>query len=156
MPRSFTGSLARRLDAACAVRVLEVDRPMPLEPGHVYIGRGDADVVVERRLGRLVANTVAVDGSPWHPSVDRLVNSALALVPAESIIGVQLTGMGDDGAAAMTLLRQRGGRTIAESETTAAVFGMPGELVRRGGATAVLDCDRIGWQLAHWAMKESR
>ncbi|WP_456316544.1 chemotaxis protein CheB [Teichococcus cervicalis] len=72
--------------------------------------------MVERRLGRLVANAVRADASLWHPSVDRLVRSALGLVPPAALIGVQLTGMGDDGAAAMAELRRLGGRTIAESE----------------------------------------
>ncbi len=154
MPAAFTGSFARRLDGICAVTVLEVTRAMPLAEGHVYIGRGDADVVIERRLGRLVVNSVARGDSPWHPSVDRLVRSALAALPAKGMIGVQLTGMGDDGADAMALLRAQGGRTIAESEETAAVFGMPGELIRRAGATLVLPCDRIAERLLAWTSED--
>jgi two-component system chemotaxis response regulator CheB len=62
-----------------------------------------------------------------------------------------LTGMGDDGADAMVQLRQRGGRTIAESEETAIVWGMPGELVKRGGASVVLPVQRIADQINRWA-----
>jgi two-component system chemotaxis response regulator CheB len=62
-----------------------------------------------------------------------------------------LTGMGDDGAAAMTRLRAGGGRTIAEAEETAVVWGMPGELVKRGGASVVLPVHRIADQLTRWA-----
>jgi two-component system chemotaxis response regulator CheB len=58
--------------------------------------------------------------------------------------------MGDDGAAAMTELRSRGGRTIAESEETAVVWGMPGELVKRGGASLVLPLERIVAQMRLW------
>ena len=61
-----------------------------------------------------------------------------------------LTGMGDDGSAAMTDLRARGGRTIAESEDTAVVWGMPGDLVKRGGASIVLPLQRIASQMRHW------
>jgi two-component system chemotaxis response regulator CheB len=61
-----------------------------------------------------------------------------------------LTGMGDDGAAAMTQIRKRGGRTIAESEDTAVVWGMPGELVKHGGASLVLPIERIADQLKRW------
>jgi two-component system chemotaxis response regulator CheB len=127
---------------------------MPILGGHVYIGRGDADVVIERRLGRPVVNSVRVAESLWHPSVDRLVQTAMEVMPAASLTGVQLTGMGDDGAAAMAALKAAGGRTIAESEATAAVFGMPGELIRRGGATAVLPCDKIAERLLTWAALE--
>jgi two-component system chemotaxis response regulator CheB len=153
MPASFTGVFARRMDGLCALEVVEVGAPIPLEPGRVYIGRGDADLVLEKRLGRLVASSVRSDGSLWHPSADRLVRSAMQAMPAASLAGVLLTGMGDDGAAAMTELRQRGGRTIAEAEQTAVVFGMPAELIRRGGAEAVLPADDVARQLLAWARR---
>ena len=70
-----------------------------------------------------------------HPSTDRLVRSAMEQVPAAQLIGVLMTGMGNDGAEAMGALRQGGGVTIAESEETAVVWGMPGELTRAGGAS---------------------
>ena len=153
MPSSFTGVFARRLDGICALEVVEVDRAMPLLPGRVYIGRGDADVVVDRRLGRLIANTVPSDGSLWHPSADRLVASAMRLMPAVGLVGVLLTGMGTDGATAMTALRHGGGRTIAEAESTAVVFGMPAELIRLGGADLVLPADAVSRQLRAWSRR---
>jgi two-component system chemotaxis response regulator CheB len=150
MPKSFTGVFARRMNQQCTLEVVEVAEAMPLRPGHVYIGQGDADVVVQRRLGRLIANSVRLDGSPWHPSADRLVNSALEVLPAASIVGVLLTGMGNDGATAMTTLRKGGGRTIAEAEETAVVFGMPAELIRNGGAELVLPSHAVARQLIAW------
>jgi two-component system chemotaxis response regulator CheB len=60
--------------------------------------------------------------------------------------------MGNDGAASMAELRARGGRTIAEAEETAVVWGMPGELVKRGGATLVLPLERIADQLTKWVI----
>lgn len=154
MPSSFTGVFARRMDGLCALEVVEVGGPMPLEQGRIYIGRGDADIVVEKRLGRLVANSVQADASLWHPSADRLVRSAIQAMPGGALTGVLLTGMGDDGAAAMTELRQRGGHTIAESERTAVVFGMPAELIRRGGAEIVLPAEGVARQLIAWSRRE--
>jgi two-component system chemotaxis response regulator CheB len=150
MPASFTGVFARRMNGICALEVTEVATTVPLEAGMVYIGRGDADVVVERRLGRLVARSAPADDSLWHPSADRLVHSALEVLPAASLIGVLLTGMGSDGAVAMTALRRRGGHTIAESEASAAVFGMPAELIRLGGAEHVLPATAVARQLIGW------
>jgi two-component system chemotaxis response regulator CheB len=69
-----------------------------------------------------------------------------------SVIGVELTGMGNDGAEAMRDLKAKGGRTIAEAESSAIVFGMPGELVRLGGATTVLPAPRIPGQITSWLM----
>ena len=121
---------------------------MPLEPGNVYIGRGDADLVIARRASGLVA--MAAPSSPdftWHPSADRLVASAMDLLAPERLIGVLMTGMGADGAATMRDLHERGGRTIAEAEETAVVWGMPGALVRAGGASSVVPLDRIAAEL---------
>lgn len=135
MPATFTGPLARRLDGICALAVSEVRDPVPLRRGGVYIGRGDADVIVSRRAAGLVAMPAPVQKNyPWHPSADRLVRSAMEVLPPHQLIGVLMTGMGNDGAAAMAHLHELGGRTIAEAQESAVVWGMPGELVKAGGA----------------------
>lgn len=70
----------------------------------------------------------------------------MAHLPAPQIVGILMTGMGNDGATALAELRAQGGRTIAEAEETAAVWGMPGELVAAGGADWVLPLPEIaGW-----------
>ena len=151
MPAGFTNTLAQRLDRVCALPVREVSGMTEIRPGHVYIGRGDADMILTRRGATLSATSAPADPEHlWHPSVARLVTTAMAVVPNEQLIGVQLTGMGNDGAAEMAELKQRGGQTIAESEDSAVVFGMPKELIALKGATAVLSSDRIGKQLARW------
>jgi two-component system chemotaxis response regulator CheB len=156
MPASFTGSLAKRLDDLCAIRIVEVLRPMVLEPGCVYVGRGDADLIVAQRGARLVAMSAPAEADyPWHPSTHRLVTSAMAHVAPEQLIGVLMTGMGDDGAAAMTGLRQLGGTTIAEAEETAVVWGMPGELVRAGGADWIEPVHKIAARLLKIAPKHA-
>lgn len=148
MPAGFTGPLASRLSGLCALNVLEVVRPTPLEPGFVYIGRGDADLVVSRRPAGLFAMSAPSDPEyPWHPSADRLVRSAMEHFPARQLVGILMTGMGSDGAEALASLRAQGGSTIAEAEDTAVVWGMPGELVRAGGAAHVLPLPRIAHRL---------
>ncbi|QAY75900.1 chemotaxis-specific protein-glutamate methyltransferase CheB [Sphingosinicella sp. BN140058] len=148
MPASFTGALARRLDTICALPVTEVLAPTQIQSGHIYIARGDADMIVRRQGRGLIAAAAPSDpGHRWHPSVDRLVRSALAAVPADRLVGVLMTGMGNDGAAAMTALRAQGGRTLAEAEESAVVWGMPGELVRAGGADIVAPLDMLGKHL---------
>ena len=144
MPASFTGPLARRLDRLCALNVSEVARATPIAPGHAYIGRGDADLILARRATGIVA--MAAPSSPefhWHPSVDRLVASAATLYGPDRVVGVLMTGMGADGADEMTKLKTRGSHVIAEAEESAIVWGMPGALVRSGGATTIVPLDRI-------------
>lgn len=148
MPKSFTGALARRLDRFCALTVLEVTKSEPLRPGHAYIGRGDADLLIGRRGTALVA--LPAPSAPelhWHPSVDRLVASARQYLAPERLIGVLMTGMGNDGAREMAELARKGGHTIAEAEETAVVWGMPGTLVAAGGADHVEPLDAIAGRI---------
>lgn len=149
MPAAFTGPFAKRLDRQCGLQVVEVNRPMPLEAGTIYIGRGDADLIVSRRsTGAIAMSVPAQRDYPWHPSVERMVTSALDQYAATQLIGVLMTGMGRDGADAMTRLHKQGGRTIAEAESSAIVWGMPGELVRNGGAEQVRVVEEIAAAIA--------
>jgi two-component system, chemotaxis family, protein-glutamate methylesterase/glutaminase len=148
MPAAFTGPLARRLDRICALHVQEVTKPQLLEPGCAYVGRGDADLIVARRPSGLFAMAAPMDSElPWHPSVDRLVGSALNHLPPEQIVGVLMTGMGTDGADTMAKLHGAGGLTIAEDEESAVVWGMPGTLVQNGGASLVAPTSEIASHL---------
>src|SRR6185436_18126132 len=144
LPASFTGAFARRLDRECNLDVVEVNQPMPLKPGTIYIGKGDADVMVAPRAAGIIAMPVPAKASYlWHPSVGRMVASALDHLEASHLVGVMMTGMGNDGAEAMKRLRLTGGHTIAEAESSAIVWGMPGELVKNGGAETVRPLEDI-------------
>jgi two-component system chemotaxis response regulator CheB len=144
LPASFTGPFAKRLNRECHLDVVEVNQPMPLKPGTIYIGKGDADVMVAPRAAGIIAMPVPAKGSYlWHPSVERMVASALDHLEASHLVGVMMTGMGNDGAEAMKRLRLTGGHTIAEAESSAIVWGMPGELVKNGGAETVRPLEEI-------------
>lgn len=151
MPATFTGVLAQRLNGLCPLPVIEVTKPTPLLNGHVYMAQGDKDIEVRRRAGRLMAVPQPQAAErPWHPSTDRMVESALEFLEPDQLIGVLLTGMGDDGAKAMQRLHELGGRTLAESEETCVVYGMPRVLVESGGADQVLPIEAIAGQLRRW------
>lgn len=153
--QTFTAMLAQRLDGLCPLPVAEVNHPTGLEPGQVLIGRGEHDLLIARRGERALAMNAPVDDSYslWHPSANRLYRSALEVFPPSQLIAVQLTGMGDDGAKGAAALREAGGTTVAESEESAVVYGMPRELVNAGGADAVLPAERIADHLNHLARK---
>src|SRR5690606_6731129 len=126
-------------------------KPMPLVPGQVYVGMGGADVLIADRAGqRYVLPRPESSAYLWHPSVSLLVSSAMQHFAPHQLVGVMLTGMGHDGAEEMAELHRRGGRTLAESQETAVVFGMPNELIRRGGASAVQPCTSIAATLTQW------
>lgn len=152
MPAAFTGPFACRLNSVCSLDVLEVSHLQKVEAGKVYIARGDADLVFTNRAGVLHLQPKPADPQfRWHPSVELLGRSALECCNADGLIAVLLTGMGDDGAEAFRHIHANGGRTIAESEDSAVVFGMPKELIERGGASMVLPANKIVSQLLRWA-----
>ncbi|MFO1368084.1 MAG: chemotaxis response regulator protein-glutamate methylesterase [Marinagarivorans sp.] len=152
MPATFTKSFAERLDQFCPLKVVEVNTAMKLHKGHIYIAKGGADMVITRRLKTLMATPKPENPKYlWHPSVELLGQSVLEHCDPRKIIAVMLTGMGHDGADAFAEIHRRGGRTIAESEESAVVYGMPAELVARRGAQMILPAEQIANQLIKWA-----
>lgn len=147
MPAQFTAAFAERLGQHCRLPVVEASGVTALLRGRVHIARGGADLqLVRRGAGLALQSRPESDRYAWHPSVDLLVASALQLLPASQLVGVLLTGMGDDGAAEMKRLHDQGGTTIAESAETAVVYGMPRALVQLQGA---------GLQLPAWAIADT-
>jgi len=152
MPAAFTKSFANRLNQACVLRVVEAASPMSIEPGTIYIAKGGADMVVATRAGKLTVLPKPENAHHlWHPSVELLGRSVLEHCDPARVMGVMLTGMGHDGSDAFTEIKNRGGRTIAESEESAVVFGMPKELIGKRGASIVLPAEKIAAQLNAWA-----
>jgi two-component system chemotaxis response regulator CheB len=154
MPPAFTKPFAMRMNDMCPLNIQEASQLMPLEPGNVYIGKGGADMVVGQRNGKLTV--IAKPESReflWHPSVELMGISVLEHCDPARVIGVMLTGMGYDGAESFAEIKRRGGRTIAESEASAVVFGMPAELIKKGGASIVLPSDKIAAQINTWVRR---
>ena len=87
-----------------------------------------------------------------RPSVHVLFEST-ALAAGHNAIGVILTGMGDDGALGLKLMRDAGSPTLAQDKATSVVWGMPGEAVKCGGAQEVLPLDRIARRLLELARR---
>jgi two-component system chemotaxis response regulator CheB len=143
MPEKFTASFAQRLDDLCKINVKEaadgdtVIRGQALiAPGnkHTLLKRSGARYYTEVRDGPLVAR--------HRPSVDVLFRSA-ARYGGQNVVGVILTGMGDDGAHGMQEMKQAGAFTIAQDENSCVVFGMPAEAIKLGGVEKVLPLERI-------------
>jgi len=147
IPAAFSQSFARRVDGITALRVSQADDGQTLLPGHVYIAPGDRHLLVERSGSRYQCRLN--DGAPVNrhkPSVDVMLRALVQSAGGNSI-GVILTGMGSDGAEGMGELRAAGGTVIAQDEKSSVVWGMPGEVVKRGFADEVLALARIGARL---------
>jgi two-component system chemotaxis response regulator CheB len=143
MPRTFTALFAERLNKYTGLQVTEAIDAEMLEPGHVYIAPGGKHMLVRKRR-----NEFRIEISPrhpaarYHPSADVLFES-VANEAGSKTIGCVLTGMGDDGCIGLKHIKSKGGITIAESERTAIIFGMPQEAIRAGIVDFVLPLPEI-------------
>lgn len=137
MPPSFTEQLAERLDSISEIKVKEAENNERVRKGVAYIAPGGKHMIVRRALD--VVRIKIIDGEPVNavkPSVDVTAESVVKAY-SSNVIGVILTGMGEDGARGMKMIRDAGGKTIACSEDTCVVFGMPKAAIEIGGIDVV-------------------
>ena len=144
MPEGFTRAFAARLDRECPMRVREARSGDRLEAGLALVAPGGRHLVLQD-LGQ-GPHVCVVDGplvSRHRPSVDMLFESVAATI-GPLAIGIVLTGMGDDGARGMELLKRSGAYTLAQDEASSVVFGMPKAAIDKGAVDKVAPIDRIG------------
>ncbi len=143
MPPMFTRLLAERLSSVSGVKVREACAGDVLKRGEALVAPGDFHMKIVRGKNGL---EVALDQGPQEnscrPAVDVMFRS-LAASCGPSTLGVVLTGMGQDGLKGGELLRQVGGRLLAQDEASSVVWGMPGFVARAGLCEAVLPLDDI-------------
>lgn len=130
MTPAFLAGFAEWLARVTPFTVTIVDRPTVLRPGTVYLAPPNDFHMVVNGLTGSCDSAPAIGGH--RPSANALFSS-MANSLGSAAVGVLLTGMGDDGAAGIRELKRAGSYTIAEDESTAVVFGMPGAAVRLGG-----------------------
>jgi two-component system chemotaxis response regulator CheB len=116
---------------------------MEVLPGRVHIAPGGMHMLVERHgTGLRLRTTSDPPENSCRPAVDPLFRSCCAIW-GEHVLGVILTGMGEDGMRGSHLLRSRGAWIIAQDQATSVVWGMPGQVARHGIADQVLPLGRI-------------
>ena len=141
MPAQFTAAFATRLNRASALNVQESAQNMELLPGNIYVARGGVHMnFAKKTSGKIVIREDKDKGVQFfQPSVNEMMKSALKIFDGKDMIGVLLTGIGDDGADGMVELKKAGAYTLGESEDSATVYGMPKEAYDRGGVSEQLD-----------------
>lgn len=148
MPPGFTNSFAERLGPLTGFNVVEAKDREPLTPGKVIVAQGNKHMVIEK-LG-LKSYTVRLDKGPKvnavRPSVDVTMESA-AEVFGPNTVGVLLTGMGTDGAIGMSKIKKKGGKTIAEDQSSCVINGMPKAAISLGAADYITPSHEIPLQI---------
>ncbi|EWG67258.1 Chemotaxis response regulator protein-glutamate methylesterase [Enterobacter sp. DC4] len=156
MPPKFTRSFAERLDNICQLAVKEAEEGDRVLPGHAYIAPGG----LHMELVRSGANYhLRLDDSQpvnrHRPSVDTLFRS-VARCAGHNAVGAILTGMGSDGAEGLLAMRQAGARTLAQSERSCVVFGMPREAIAMGAVCETADLDQLCQRLLSNVVGQAR
>jgi two-component system, chemotaxis family, protein-glutamate methylesterase/glutaminase len=144
MPEGFTEMFSRRLDECCAIDVQEAKSGDLLVAGRALICPGNRHMMV-RRMPRgdmaVLSDGPAVNGH--RPSADVLFHS-VAQEFGLTAVGVIMTGMGDDGAEGLGAVKAAGGMTIAQSEDSCVVSGMPHAAIQKGHVSKVVPLDGLG------------
>jgi len=143
MPAGFTRGFAERIDRLTPLRAIESEGGEILSPGTVLIAPGGKHLEFESAGGEVVSKLIAADDrDKYTPSVDRMFDSAAKHLGA-GLLAVVLTGMGDDGRSGVRSVNLAGGIVIAESESTAVIFGMPQQAIRTGLVDQILPLGEI-------------
>lgn len=143
MPAQFTNALAKRLDACCPPRVVEAQNGDPLVNGTVYIGPGGMHLRVTQTCVKVEPDK---GESLYKPSVDVLAESTQAAF-GKNVLGVMLTGMGNDGMRAFVNLHKAGGYNLVQDEASCVVYGMPRAVADAGCANEILPIDKIAGRI---------
>ena len=139
MPGVFTTDFSRRLSNLCGILITEAQEGEMIMPDHVYVVPGDYHFFFEEPGPRV---RLLHESRGLSPSIDMgMISAADHFGPG--VIGVILTGMGNDGLIGAKAIKQVKGRVIVESKESAAIFGMPREVMEAGLADAILPLDKI-------------
>lgn len=151
MPEAFTKPFSERLDSICAVDVKEAEQGDVLRPGLVLIAPGGRHLQIQRRGFQFYARIV--DGPPvsrHRPSVDVLFRSVAKFANA-NVLGVIMTGMGEDGARGLKEIHDCKAKTVAQDEASCVVFGMPAMAIKAGAVDDVVPLSGLAKYLADFA-----
>jgi len=138
MPPGFTRAFAERLNKSSAMEIREASTGDVVRPGVVLIAPGGRNLLFRNNGMEVIAEVAdpTVD-QRYVPSVDAMFESA-STIYGSKVLGVVLTGMGNDGARGAIAIREHGGQVLAEAEETSVVFGMPKEAIATGKVDKVL------------------
>jgi two-component system, chemotaxis family, protein-glutamate methylesterase/glutaminase len=127
MPKAFTGPYAARLNQKSALLVKEASEGDIMKPGQVLIAPGGKHTRLVRKSRGVTVCLSSPGDHPRNifiPSIDIMMTS-LADAVNGSMLGIILTGMGNDGFKGLKHLKLKGGITIVQDKVTSTVYGMP-------------------------------
>jgi len=139
----FLDSIVESLNSFCHIPVYVGKDNLVLQTPSVVFAKGAGINEVRYEHGTYKLKILDIASEDYSPSINRLFLSIASLPSKPSVLAALLTGIGDDGARGLLELKKVGAHTIAESEKTAVVYGMPRAAYEMGAADEVLDLDKI-------------
>lgn len=150
MPAIFTYLFAERLNKQLNMTVKEATDNEEIQTNHVYIAPGGNHMEVVMERGRIFIRIYPKDDNDRYvPSVDRLFKST-AKVYGSNLMGIILTGMGDDGLMGARMIKKSGGTVLSESEESAVVYGMPKSVMEEGVSDGGVRVEEMGARVWEW------
>ena len=147
MPPLFTAMLADRLTANTPIKFHEGAEGQVLEPGHAYIAPGGKHMEVRRVLNRLQLHLhEAPPENSCRPAVDVMFRSVVN-VCGGNVLGVVMTGMGQDGLRGCEHIREKRGQVVVQDEASSVVWGMPGYVANAGYADKIVPLNQIAFEM---------
>jgi two-component system, chemotaxis family, protein-glutamate methylesterase/glutaminase len=140
MPATFTSQLSLQLTEVASIRVKEAEANESLQPGTFYVCPGSHHLRIS------LTGRIKLDDGPrisgYRPCADVAFETAAAYGGA-NVVGVVLTGMGNDGALGVQAVKAARGCVLAQDEATSVIFGMPAEAIRTGVVDQVVGIDEM-------------
>jgi len=143
MPKGFIASLANHLDKGCSSAIFKAEHGQLVNYNEVYFSPGEQHMLLKNIDNKLhIHLTEQPKENGCRPSVDVLFRSAINSLKGR-VIGVVLTGMGNDGTKGAVALKRAGAHIIVQDEESSVVWGMPGKVVEAGCVDKILHIDKI-------------
>ena len=139
---NYTGDFAKRLNAASKILVREAVHRDIVKPGIALIVPGGKQLTVNRTFGRYYINIHDSYDLLYNPSIDVTMRS-VSVACGKKALGILLTGMGNDGALGMKIIKSSLGRTLAESEETCMIYSMPKAAVNLGVVDKIVPLNKM-------------
>jgi len=139
MPKFFTKVFSENLNAVAAFPIREARNGDWLKPGVGFVAPGDRHLFIDRQANGRAAIRISTEPAhlPYRPSVDCAMAGAAEHF-GFAVIGVVVSGMGNDGAVGCQIIKEHGGTVLVQNEATSLLYGMPRAVVEAGWADAVV------------------
>jgi len=148
MPPVFTAMLAERLSVLGSMKFHEGREGQIVQKGNAYIAPGGKHMEVRQLKNEVVIHLQEeAPENSCRPAADVLFRSAASVYEGK-LLGVVLTGMGQDGLRGSQAIRELGGEILVQDEASSVVWGMPGSVANAGCADKIIPLNQVAGEIS--------